>query len=71
MVNRTHLTIQLTQISRSRIRLTVRNNGCGQPVPISQRRPQIGHDLATLMEAELDYGMPGFDGTVAQIEFPV
>jgi two-component sensor histidine kinase len=63
--------VQLAQVSRSRARLIVKNNGRGKPVPIPKRCQQIGHDLANLMEAELDYGMPGFDGTVAQIEFPV
>jgi hypothetical protein len=32
---------------------------------------QIGHDLANLLEAEIVYGIPGFDGTAAQSELPV
>jgi hypothetical protein len=32
---------------------------------------QICHDLANLLEAEIVYGIPGFDGIAAQIELPV
>jgi hypothetical protein len=66
-----HIEVQLAQVSRSRARLIVTNNGRGQAVPIPKRCQQIGHDLANLLEAEIIHGMPGFGGTTAQIEFPV
>jgi two-component sensor histidine kinase len=66
-----HIEVQLAQVSRSRARLIVKNSGRSHPVPIPKRCQQIGRDLANLMEAEIDYGMPGFDGTMAQIELPV
>jgi two-component sensor histidine kinase len=66
-----HIEVQLAQVSRSRARLIVKNNGRGQTVPIPQRSQQIGADLANLLEAQIVYGMPGFVGTVAQIELPV
>jgi two-component sensor histidine kinase len=66
-----HIEVQLAQVSRSRARLIVKNNGRGDPVPIAQGCQQIGHDLANLLEAEIVHGMPGFDGTTAQIGLPV
>jgi hypothetical protein len=66
-----HIEVQLAQVSRSRARLIVTNNGRRQAVPISKRCQQIGHDLANLLEAEIVHRMPGFGGTTAQIELPV
>jgi two-component sensor histidine kinase len=66
-----HIEVQLAQVSRSRARLIVTNNGRGQVVPIPKRCQQIGRDLANLLEAEIVHGMPGFGGTTAQIELPV
>ena len=66
-----HIEGQLAQVSRSRARLIVTNNGRRQAVPISKRCQQIGHDLANLLEAEIVHRMPGFGGTTAQIELPV
>jgi two-component sensor histidine kinase len=66
-----HIEVQLVQVSRSRARLIVKNNGRSRPVLIPKWCQQIGHDLANLLEAEIIHGMPGFDGTTAQIELPV
>jgi two-component sensor histidine kinase len=66
-----HIEVQLAQVSQSRARLIVKNNARGQPAQTPQGAQDIGHDLANLLEAEIVYGMPGFVGTVAQIELPV
>ena len=64
-----HIEVQLMRISRSRARLTVKNSGTNQPVSVPQACQPIGQDLASLLEAEIVYGLPGFDGTAAQIDF--
>jgi two-component sensor histidine kinase len=64
-----HIEVQLTRISRSRARLTVKNGGSHQPSCIPQACQPIGQDLASLLEAEIVYGIPGYDGTAAQIDF--
>jgi two-component sensor histidine kinase len=66
-----HIEVRLAQVSRSRARLIVKNNGCDQSVPVSQRTQQIGNDLANILEAEIAYGIAGFDGPATQIELPI
>ena len=61
--------VQLARISQSRARLSVKSSGDNQLVAVPQACPSIGHDLASLLEAEIDYGIPGFDDTTAQIDF--
>jgi hypothetical protein len=49
----------------------VKNSGRNQLVSIPHGGNPIGHDLASLLEAEIVYGIAGFDCTAAQIDFPV
>jgi two-component sensor histidine kinase len=64
-----HIDVHLTRISRSRARLTVKHSGRDQPACVPQACQPIGQDLASLLEAEIVYGIPAFDGTTAQIDF--
>jgi two-component sensor histidine kinase len=66
-----YIEVQLTRISRSRVRLTVKNSGSNQAACMPQACQSIGQDLASLLEAEILYGIPEFDGTTAQIDFLV
>jgi hypothetical protein len=66
-----HLEVQLAHVSPSRARLMVKNSGRNQLVSIPHGGNPIGHDLASLLEAEIVYGIAGFDCTAAQIDFPV
>jgi hypothetical protein len=66
-----HIEVQLARISRSRARLVVKNSGSNPPVSVSHGCQPIGHDLASLLEAEIIYGFPGFDGAAAQIDFRI
>jgi two-component sensor histidine kinase len=61
--------VQLTQISRSRARLTVMSSGSNQAASVPQTCQPIGRDLASLLEAEIVYESPECDGTAAQIDF--
>jgi two-component sensor histidine kinase len=64
-----HIDVHLARISRSRARLTVKHSGRNQPACVPQACQPIGQDLASLLEAEIVYGIPALDGTTAQIDF--
>jgi hypothetical protein len=64
-----HIDVDLTRISRSRARLIIKHSDRNPAASVPQACQPIGQDLASLLEAEIVYGIPGFDGTTAQIDF--
>jgi hypothetical protein len=63
--------VHLLRISRSRARLTVKNSSGNLPAYVAKSCRRIGNDLASLLEAEIVYGVAAFDGTLAQIDFRI